>query len=484
MKLELQIDREARLSVYRQIAEQIRSQVHTGQLPAGTRLPPIRQLADQLGVTRLTIQNGYNLLHEEGLLEAIVGKGTFISQEVELRPVDPSFGQFTTPDKVIADMMQSLHFNGMRSMAVAVPDNALLPTEVLAQILGSVQAGLNNLLGYGHIEGDPRLRMAIADWLAEVGISANSTEVIITSGAMQALNLVARAFTRRGNKVLLEEPTYIGFFNVIRAEGLQPVTIPVGTDGPDLNRLEQLLKQHQPRFYYSIPNFHNPTGISFSRAKRQAILALTRRYNTLLVEDDVYGRLSYDGPPPTPYKALPDSEHVIYLGSLSKVAMPGLRIGYIHARPDLLAEMVALRHAIDLCGSPLLENLACQFLLTGAAKRHIKRVVPIYRARRNALLASLQRHMPADVSWTRPAGGYCGWLTMPRYFAPGALCQQASQAGVGIGTGDAFFYHQPEVEHIRLCFGNQTEEGIDAGVRQLAAIIKEKTSGQAGTRFS
>lgn len=475
VSLALQISRQERLAIYRQIAEQIRTQINNGELPAGSRLPTVRQLAADLGVTRLTVQNAYNRLRDDGLIESVVGRGTFVSRIVKPERLNEMFGKYLTPGGVLNDIYDSMNLPNMRSMGLAIADPTLFPADEFFSCLTRLRPQAHELLHYGPIAGDPELRVAIAKLLREQKIDAVAGQVLITNGAMQALNLVTRAFTKPGDVVLVEETTFLAVLDLFKMQGLQVITVPMDEDGVLLEPLEQIVRCYRPRLYYTIPTFHNPTGISFSLPRRQALVELAQQYGLLLVEDEIYSLLSYDMPPPPPLQALSNSEHIIYVSSLSKMLMPGLRVGYIHAAPPLLKKLTAMRHISDLCGPPMIQRAAAHFIEDGGLKRHLKRVLPIYQGRRNTMMQALQTYMPDQVAWTKPPGGYCCWLTMPRYFAPGDLYRTAWHQGIAITAGEAFSTERADEEHFRLCFGNETREAINAGIRQLAQLIKKGT---------
>ncbi len=480
MSLYLQITRKNNLAIYRQVAEQIRAQINTGRLPSGTRLPTVRSLSAELGVTPLTVHNAYNELQADGLIESVVGRGTYVSDEAQRDAMPVDTDQPFHPDNILGDILHIMRARHVRSMAVAIPDPDLAPIDEIWGRVNQLRSEWINLSGYGEIEGDGKLRAALTLWLEDRGVKAAPSRVLVTNGAMQALNIVTRALTKPGDSVLTEEPTFLGYRHLLKTQRIRPLTVPVLPDGPDITRLEQILKSEKPRFYYTIPAFQNPTGVCFSAEKRQAILDLCRKYGTQIVEDDVYSDLYYDQPPPAAIAALPHSQHVIYLGGFSKTIMSGLRLGFIHASPPLMRKFVALRRVSDLSGAPMVQRLLAEFLNDGGFKRHMRRVRPIYQQRRNGMHDGLNRFMPSFVNWSRPTGGFCYWLDMPRIFAPGALYQLALENGIGIAAGEAFFTHDTQREHFRLSFGNLTTEAQQAGIEQLGRMIREQASKRPG----
>ncbi|MEM7535651.1 MAG: PLP-dependent aminotransferase family protein [Chloroflexota bacterium] len=519
-KHQIILDRKGDLALYRQIAAQFKRQINNGTLPAGVRLPTIRQLARDLETTRLTVQKAYDLLHDEGLTETIVGRGTFVCQSARPQHIPTILNQQFNPQDVLREVQQSIQIKQVHSMGVATGDSALFPQDAWQACIMEAQSDIENLLHYGDIVGDPQLRIAIHDLVSADGLSISVDQILITNGVMQGLNLVARALTQPGDIVLVEQPTFLGILNLLRSYGLHPLPIPLDKDGPDLDYLAQVLKQQgmqwqrtnpqavypqRPLLYYTVPSFQNPTGCCFSRERRLDLLALAAQHNVLLVEDDIYRNLNYTNTAVLPLAALADvkrGEAVIHISSFSKVLMPGLRIGYLTAPHPILERLIVMRHLMDLSGTPLMQRALAHFLQQGAFKPHLKRIMPVYDKRRQALLDALRTFMPKAVVWTQPQGGFCCWVSMPRCFGVGELSRLALRNGITIAAGEAFLTQGPfvakqepvaidtvaidsepattkpytalEQEHFRICFGNESAEGIRAAVAQLAIFIRER----------
>ncbi len=475
--LDININRARKQALYMQIAEQVKEQISDGRLPANTRLPTVRQFATQLGVTRLTIQNAYGELQADGWIEATVGRGTFVSPSIQPMTLTPTIGQYLTPDNAINDMLELDQVVGVRSMAMAHPDPNLFPTDEFWQYLTRLQGQAHHLLGYGPIQGDTELRIMLVEMLGEMGITAVPEDILVTSGTMQGISITLQAITNSGDTVLVDEPTFLGTLSILEAQQLQYKTVRLDDDGPILADFEQALKQHRPTVYYAIPHYHNPTGICMSQARREAILALAKQYNCLIVEDDIYGRIAYDGAPPQTLKVQDTHNQVIYISGFSKVFMPGLRAGYVVMPRHLQRKMLKLRRATDLCGPIFVHRALAQFLRDGGLKRHLRRVLPVYKERRDVLMAAMHTHMPTAVKWSKPRGGFCCWVSLPRYFGPGELYRIALQNGFAFTPGEAYLIESEDKDYLRLCFGNQNTTGIEAGVKVLANLIRRRLEG-------
>ena len=474
MSLDLTLDRGLPAALYQQIVEQIKDRIADGRFPAGARLPTVRQLAADLGVTRLTVQSAYSDLQSAGWVESTVGRGTYVSQSVQ----GHSFGQgMTAPltaDAVINDILQINQIVGLRSMASASPDPRLFPAEEFWGALLAQQAHLLTLVTYGSSQGDPQLRVEISRDLTERAIDATPAEVLVTNGVTQGLTLIAEAVAQPGDCVLVEQPTYLGLLHTLKAHGVQPIGVAMDQEGPVLADLERAILRHRPRFFYTVPTFQNPTGRCMSLTRRSDLLDLAANHGLLLVEDDIYGRIAYDEPAPLPLAANPGNAQVAYVTSYSKTLMPGLRLGCIVPPPRWADRLLSLRRAADLCSPPLMQRTLAEFLRHGGLKRHLRRVLPIYRERRNALVAALQRGLPDSVRWDAPAGGFCCWLTLPPHPSFAALEQAALRQGWSIAPGEVFLAEPSVQRSVRICFGALAPEAIRTGVEVLSRLIRDR----------
>lgn len=484
--LSFQLERDNGVALYQQIVDHVKSQIRGQQLPGGARLPTIRQLAQSVGVTRVTVQSAYDELQAQGWIESTVGRGTFVATELPLsrRTAPPHFGQQLSADAVINDLLQIHQLQTDQqhvghSLALASPDPRLFPMESFVESWQAVQSDLRALLCYGSPQGDPQARLAMAELLEKRGVPVGPDQLILTNGLTQGLALVAQTLAQPGDRVLVEQPTYLGFLNLLKAQRLEPIGVPLDEEGPQLAVLEQLAVQYRPRFFYTIPTYQNPTGLCTSAERRAELLAWAERHSIVLVEDDLYARLSYQGEPPPAIKQADSNGSVVYLTSESKVLFPGLRIGVIVAPRPLHERILALRRATDLCSSQLLQRTFAHFVQHKGLHHHLRRVLPIYRRRRDAMITALRRFMPPGVTWTEPAGGYCIWLTLPRLHTLHDLPQAALQQGVAIATGDVFLTQPGPHQHIRLAFSYEDEETIRRCVALLGHLITERIQ-QAG----
>ncbi len=473
MSLSLQINRDDARPIYRQIVAQIKNQISMGRLPAGTRLPPVRQLATTLDINRLTVHNAYSELQADGWVESTVGKGTYVIESTQPLALLSSIGSETGAESVLSDIHPISQIPTLRSLAYSEPDPALVPFDEFWGMLALIKRDAPNLMGYRAPQGDLPLRVELAKFLtSERDITAMPDDILVTHGAMQGISLITEALAQPGDTVLVEDPTYLGFIHMMSVRGLNPVSVPVDAEGPDLNRLEALIRQHKPRFFYTVPTFHNPTGYSMSAARRRDLLALSRKYDLPVIEDDIYGSLSYDGPSSTPLRASDNSGRVIYISSVSKVFSPGLRVGYTILPDHLRERVLSLRRAADMFGASFTQRALAHFMASGRLRAHIRRILPVYKNRRDAMMNALQRHMPDGVCWTTPHGGFSTWVTLPEPTMR-AVYAAALQHGLAFTPGDAFTTSPDRDHHLRVCFSAQPAEDLDVLIALLGNLIRQ-----------
>jgi DNA-binding transcriptional MocR family regulator len=474
--MQFELDRQSRQPIYRQLANKIQQRIQNGDLPAGTRLPTVRRLAQQLGVTRLTVHSAYAELQAGGWIEATVGRGTFVAHRIEkmLAPVRASLGKDVSPAGMLADMINMAGLPGLNSLARADAAPELFPIMQWQRACETAIAGDGPaLFSYASPQGDIQLRSVLAESLRERGISTAPDEIIVTSGVSMGLSLVARLLARPGNAVLVEQPTYLGLLDILASHQLRPVTVPMDGEGLLIAELEQCIRRERPAFLYTIPCFQNPTGICQSTERRERLLAIAARYELPVIEDDIYGMLSYDGPPPPALKATDHRGQVIYLSSFSKNFMPGLRLGYVVATPAYIRQLVRARQAVDICSPPHIQRSMACFIEQGGLHNHLRRTLPYYRERRDALLHALRRFFPGEANWTQPGGGFSCWVSLPGDVAVPDLLHQSIDRGVAFAPGDVFYGNGTPGPHIRLCFGSEAPERISDAVAILGSLLRE-----------
>lgn len=488
----LRLDPQGDTPVYRQIADAIAAEMAGGRLRDGDRLPPTRDLARRLGVNRNTVVSAYDALAAEGLVRSRTGAGTFVEPAPGGAPPaaasdgDTWFNWSHAGEAAVAGGLQAIYSLAVDSAADDIafvgsyPADELLPrTEFAAAMRTALAEGGGRVLSYGPTAGDAALRETIAAAMRAAGSRADAEQVLVTNGAQQGLDLVFRAFVDRGDAVIVEEPTYTGALSVLGALGARVVGVPVDDHGVRPDLLELALERHRPSLIYLQPTFQNPTTTVMPLERRRQVLELVRRHRCAVVEDDWGSDLRLDGEHVPTLHSLDGGAHVIYLSTFSKKLMPGLRLGWLVAPPSVLERVVELKRLQDCGTSPVLQSALQVFLRDGGLAEHLDRVLPVYRERRDRMLAALERRFPADATWSVPAGGLFVWLTLPDGMDARALFAAAAERGVVFSRGELFHTDGSGRGTMRLTYSTVTPERIERGITVLGTLLRDGLGGSA-----
>lgn len=380
------------------------------------------------------------------------------------------------------------------SLAGGMPNLAALPLDSIASEVASliVREGMV-ALQYGSAHGVPALREQICDVMALEGISGHPDDIVVTVGSQMALDLVTRIFCDPGDIVLAEGPSYVGALGTFAAYQANVVHVEMDDDGLVPEALRQALsvaasKGQRVKFLYTIPNFHNPAGITLAVSRRAEILEICRRAGVLVVEDNPYGLLGFDGQTYPALRSM-DADNVVYLGSFSKTFASGLRVGWALAPHAVREKLLLAAEATTLCPPALNQLIVSRYLATHDWQGQIKSFQQTYRERRDALLSGLEQHMPAGCTWTKPAGGFFVWMTVPEGIDTKAMLPRAVTARVAYVSGTGFYGDGFGSRQMRLSFCYPTPERIREGVRRLAVVLEQElelyqTFGPASRRIT
>lgn len=357
------------------------------------------------------------------------------------------------------------------SFAGGLPAPELFPVEA---VKAAADAALTKFgsqaLQYGPSEGAPLLREWVAGEMGRRGIKAVASDVLMTNGSQQVLDLAGKAFLNPGDVVLTENPTYLAAIQAFQTFEAKFVPVPTDQDGLIPEALPELIRQHRPKFLYTIPNFQNPTGITLSGPRRQALARLAAEHELVVLEDDPYGRLRYRGTDLPPIKHWDEAGLVIYASTFSKTIAPGLRLGWVVAPPEAFSRMLILKQAADLHTSSF-DQLVAYFYLTGNDQEsHLGKIRTAYGERYGILDEALRASMPASYTWTKPEGGMFLWVTGPEQLDSMELLQRALKENVAFVPGRDFFPADAGRNFLRLNYSNSTPERLREGVRRLAAL--------------
>jgi DNA-binding transcriptional MocR family regulator len=450
--------------LYRRLAEALRGAIESGEIEVGTRLPPERVLARQLAISRTTVVQAYGALREEDWLESRQGSGTWVrrasrSPEVLGAWAPASGSALRKRDSVLAGLTAT---TGMIDLTCAcLPPLPGLVEESLERAGDTLRAATS---GHGYSAlGLPALRRAIARHLERRGLATTESQVMVTTGAQQAIALVAALFLRRNDGALVESPTFLGGLDALGATGAILSAIEVGRDGVRPDAVREAVRQRPTRLLYLTPTFQNPTGVTLPEGPRREIARLAADLRFTILEDESLVDIALESPPPPSMAALAPQAPVISIGSLSKLCWGGLRIGWIRAPEPLLARLAGLKVASDLGSSMLSQVVAVHLLERADEVRRLRRAQ--IEGYRDAMAAELTRRLP-DWAWTLPAGGLSLWVRLPHGDAS-ELAHIARRYGVSLLPGPAISADGGHPQHLRLVFV-QEPKVIAQAVERLA----------------
>lgn len=485
--LEILLDKQSGIPLAQQIAGAIRSAIYRGELDAGERLPAERTLAGRLGVDRMTVSRAYDDLASGGLVVRHVGRGSFVAPGVPRAPARREAAPAGLPWEEIystraralvagtLSVLPTAGAEGAVNFSSYFPDPSLFPVRGFLRALeAAMRREGTSLLGYGSAAGYPPLRSYLASSNRRRGMQLEEEEILITNGSQQAIDLVARAFLEPGDRVVMENPTYAGAVQLFQSHGARLAGVPVDDEGIRPDHLEDVLKVGRAKLLYLIPNFQNPTSGTMSLERRKRLLEIASRHRVPILEDDFGGDLRYEGEAIPSLKALDRSGGVIYTSSFAKKLLPGLRIGWMAAPREVAERLVCVKQITDWSTSQLLQGGLYEFCRRGEMERHLRRVLAVYRERRDAMVTAMQRYFPGEARWSRPEGGLVAWVTLPPGVDADEVALEARSRGVLVGRGDLFYVDGGTHNNLRLVFAQAKPAEIRSGIRSLGAILARK----------
>ncbi len=351
------------------------------------------------------------------------------------------------------------------------PAREMLPIDRMREASARAWEDSAGVLGYGDQRGYPSLREWIANHLGTRGIETTANNVLVTGGSTQALDFACRVFLQPGDAVIVENPTFLGTLEILHTFGVEIIGVDCDEHGLDVTKLEQALSDHpHVKVIYTIPTFQNPSGTNLPLDRRQRLVELAREHNVAVFEDDPYGDLQYSGEVMPPLRALDDQ--VLYFGTFSKTIAPGIRVGYVVASDEVMEKLLATREVSDISNDRIMMRTVALALEDKFLEGHIEECRDFYRVRRDAMLAALEREMPAGVSWSKPDGGFFVWITLPDTIDSDRMFDVAAEYGVVFFPGE-WFDPARQVSHtIRLSFSTVPVERIELGIARLGEAIR------------
>ncbi len=375
------------------------------------------------------------------------------------------------PRSFVREILRVTEDPDIISFAGGLPNPISFPHKDIGKAAAVVLKDSSDVaLQYGSTEGYKPLRDYIARRYQNSGLDINPDNILMINGSQQGLDLIGKVFLNSGDVVLIERPTYLA---AIQSFGLyEPkfVSVPLLDDGVDFHVLKDMVESLNPKLFYSIPNFQNPTGITYSQSKREKIGGLFNENNTLLVEDNPYGEIRFIGENLPPIKKY--IEKSVLLGSFSKIVSPGMRLGWIVADKDVMNHLITAKQASDLHSNYLTQMIVHRYLTGSDVENHIQHIRDMYRIQRDYMVTMIKKYFPSDVKYTQPEGGMFLWVTLPDGMSSMDLFEVAIKENVAFVPGEAFYSDNPERNTLRLNFSNSNENKIEEGIKRLGHSIK------------
>jgi 2-aminoadipate transaminase len=367
------------------------------------------------------------------------------------------------------------------SLAGGLPDTSTFPAESFAaQMTRIAHESSAEALQYGPTEGFEETKACLVEVMGAEGMAPDPDDLIVTTGGQQAIDLITKTLVDPGDPVVCEAPTYPGAVPTFCSYEADVHQVSTDDDGMRIDELEELLAAlaragRRPKFIYSVPSFQNPAGVTLSEQRRRRLVELAREHEVLIVEDNPYGLLRYDGEPCRTLYSLDGGDYVLYLGTLSKILSPGIRIGWVAAPPPVLEKIGLGKQAADLCTSTLSQYFVREYFAEGRWLDYVADLVRIYRDRRDAMLDAIERHFPEQSVWTRPEGGLFLWATLPDYIDTTDLLAKALRENVAFVPGrSAYVDGLRGASSMRLNFSASDEDELREGIRRIGHVISEQ----------
>ncbi len=381
-----------------------------------------------------------------------------------------------TPSSFIREILKVIQDPKIISFAGGLPNPISFPKDELKKSMDNITRDFGDkIYQYSTTLGLDSLRSQIAQrykkiWNMDIGID----NIIITTGSQQALDLIGKAFINKDDVVMVEKPSYLGLLQAFCVYEAKFVQVKLNDDGLDIDELKRVLKNDKPKLSYLIPNFQNPTGLTYTLENRKKIFNETKNQDMLLIQDDPYGELRFENKPRIPYIGLNETDKNIYLGSFSKIVTPGMRLGYAIAHPNIIKMLETAKQASDLHSNIFSQYLISDYLKNNDLDLHIEKIKNLYKSQAYCMLDSMEKYFPKDVKFTHPEGGMFIWVTLPEGQSSLELFNKAIAKNVAFVPGDPFYVEERNVNTFRLNYTNADNENIIEGIKRLSEAMKEK----------
>ena len=458
---------------YRQIAEKIRSMILDGELPPGACLPSVRALSTMVGTSTLTVHCAYKLLADLGLVESQPRQATRVIRRIAgdsgriMLDRLPNYGPLSSFEVVAQS-------SGIRSMASSIGDPSLFYSQDLLTEFHQLRSGDPWDFYYSNPAGAPELLEQVARLLCQDRIACNESDLVITDGSMQGISLLLDIATRPGDSVLVQEPGRLWLKELLLSHRLTAIPIRSGTDPIDLDHVGRCIEQHRPTAMILSPDFGHATGLVMSERDRLDCIRLARDNDVLIIEDGATRPLRFGARSEMALTAL-DSTTCAYVGSFSYSLCPGVRTGFLRLSTKLRLPAITVAQAKGQGGSRFLQLCLARYLGSGAYESHLARILPRYRARKDAMLSALATAMPRSITWTKPQGGLSTWVGLSPGTSASELYARAIKLGITFAPGQLFLTAGDPQRYLRLSYGMLEPAELREATRVLAKIVSSPT---------
>lgn len=377
----------------------------------------------------------------------------------------------------IREILKMLDDPEMISFAGGIPNPETFPSSVISKIAAKALAeDPAGTLQYGVTEGIAELRETLAGYMKGQGLDAGAEEIMITSGATQTIDLCSQAFLQQGRTALTESPTFLAALLSFKSHSAAIADIKMDAEGILVDELADRLgrsrmKGAEPTMLYVIPNFQNPTGVTLSEKRRKRLIEIANEHDIIVLEDDPYGRLRYEGEAVRPVKAFDDEGRVVYASSFSKILSPGMRVGWLVARADIVKKLSIMKQTADVHTGVLSQRIAEEYIREGHLDRQLPETIRLYGRKQKAMLAALDEFFPEEAKWTHPQGGMFLWATLPSRIDTLKLLPKAVERKVAYMQGRLFYPNGGGESEMRLNFTHASDDRIAEGVKRLGSLI-------------
>ncbi|PJN91536.1 GntR family transcriptional regulator [Bacillus sp. mrc49] len=478
MVIEWRPNRNSSLSLHQQIVNWMKQQITSGEWPVATKLPSQRSLADSFGVNRSTIITALDELIADGLLETKVGSGTFVSNNtwnVLAASKQPDWRKYVRNGlhEPNIQTIQDINFHeadtAMIRLGTGELSPSLLPVKKIEQTLQSTAFDAYSL-GYSEPKGDKRLRQSISDHLKEKGVTVSPGSLMIVSGGLQALQLIAVGLLPKGSLILHESPSYLNSVHPFQSAGMHLAGLSKHGRETIPNQIKRINRKRKASLLYTVPTFNNPTNATWTKEERLDLLSICKKEQIPIIEDDVYSDLWLETEPPPPLKSFDADGLVLHIGSMSKTLSPGLRIGWIAGPMPVIERLADIKMQMDYGSSALSQHLVATWLSQGHYSKHLDWLRRELLARRDFTLALLNRYFEGIAKWQTPQGGFYIWLELGKPIVNPTLFKLAIKEHLLINPG--YIYEPNNHTHLRLSYSYASEEQLAYGIQTLSKIIR------------